>query len=63
MAELVNRDEFPQLTIPSRDVITYMDNAGAALYNRSHIDHFAAQMKQTFLSNPHSGADDASFRV
>ena len=49
------RDEFPQLSSTNRN-ITYLDNAGAALYSRSHVDLFAQAMKNTFLTNPHSGS-------
>ena len=54
-SELISRDEFPQLLNS-----IYLDNAGAALYNKSHVDNVSEILKNSLLTNPHSGADDES---
>lgn len=56
---LVNRDEFPQL----KNKIIYLDNAGSALYNKTHVNRYSELLKNTFLTNPHSGSDDESSSI
>ena len=55
LSELLSRDEFPQLSGS-----VYLDNAGAALYNSSHVEQVSKILQNTLLTNPHSGADDES---